>query len=1176
MVLLATAASAALASGARAANYNNTTPVTNAGPSYTLGSGDTLNNSSGITSTGAGQAAVLAGSGVSAITNSGVIQGTGANGLGIQVVSGGSVGSITNSGTVQATGFPGNAILVGDTAGPGATVGTITNTGLIQSTGGDNAIYIAPGSSIGSIINSGTIQPTPTLFSPDAINVAGTVGTISNSGLIQAFSGEVAIRVEGTVGTISNAAAGTIQAVGDGNAIYVVGTAGATGSVATIANAGLIQSTGTFSAISVNGSASSVGSIVNSAGGTIQATGTAQAIKDAGNIASISNSGTIQVSASQESAIDVYSGGSLGSLSNNAGGLIQTSGTNDAAIRVGGTVGSIANAAGGTIQSTVGGNAIYVVGTAGAAGSVGTITNAGLMQSIGTNAVISTAGSATIGTIVNNAGGVISSLGTGAGIYDTGTIGSIGNSGTIQGGGNTDAGVVIASGASLSALNNNSGGLILATGIGDGGVVNQGSIGTLSNAGTILVTNGGTAAALYNIGSIGSIVNSGSILAPQATGIELAAGNTITGGITNTASGLIQGGPSDGSGTAIDDSTGTNKLTIGTAGTIIGAIRLGPAGDTLNVTGGSITGAIIGQAGSGDLLAFSPAGTFATGGSISNVDSISVAGGTVAVQQPVSGAQVFAISPAAAVILNSSVGAASFQNAGLVSVGTGSQTITGNYTQASSGALGITVTSSTVGALTVTGNAAFQGTLAVAAHVPTSVNDFALTGTNVVLSANTITATGGSLVASSDNSGIGFNLADTGTQLLLSPAPMSSGQIESAASNDVATIFAPLSGFSTPSQVQAQHFLQTVFVGLATTGRTQLLNKFYEILTLLPSGSRAQFNDQLLPDTIENAGVNLDTTMNVLSGSISNIMGRLETARLGSGQTGLAAGDAVGRGITFWGRPFGALTNQAAQDGVDGYSAATYGITLGGDEMVAPHVRAGVAVSLSNSDINYNGSLTGNTGNEFTGEVDLYGMWFRDNVFVDGLLSFGYNHYSRHNLVSALGLALDSSSGGTTISGKIGAGYDYHLGDGAILTPYGSLQQFHFNFGSYTTTGGSAYGLDMHVNGASQDMTQSRLGAKLAYPVTLQSGGVLTPNIHLYWLHDFGSNQMTMTYTSADFASPNTFYAVGPQAGRDTINIGVGATFAKGPGWSIGGGYDYAGRSSLTGHNFYVVMKLRF
>jgi outer membrane autotransporter protein len=107
-------------------------------------------------------------------------------------------------------------------------------------------------------------------------------------------------------------------------------------------------------------------------------------------------------------------------------------------------------------------------------------------------------------------------------------------------------------------------------------------------------------------------------------------------------------------------------------------------------------------------------------------------------------------------------------------------------------------------------------------------------------------------------------------------------------------------------------------------------------------------------------------------------------------------------------------------------------------------------------------------------------------------------------------------------------------------------------------------------------MTQSRLGAKLAYPVKLQSGGVLTPDVHMYWLHDFGSNQLTLTYTSADLVGGSTFFAVGPQSDRDTINLGVGVTFAKGAGWSFGGGYDYAGRSSLSGHNFYVDLKLQF
>jgi outer membrane autotransporter protein len=1238
VLLLASVAGVALVARAHAANFINSTPTTNAGASYGLHSGDTLGNTSSITSTGAGQSAVQAGSGVSSITSSGLIQGTGANGIGVQVVSGGSVGSITNSGTVQATNG-GNAIVVGDTVGPAGSVGTLTNSGLIQLTGGGEAVFIESGSSIGAIVNSGTILQTGGGSPQDAINVAGAAGLISNSGLIQGGTGGVGVRVEGAVGTINNAAGGTITGTGGGNAIYVVGTAGATGTVGTIANAGMIQSLGSGAAITVNG-VGRIGAIANTLGGIIQTTGGGAAIADGGTIGTIANSGTIQTTAGgaaiavntagasigtitntgllassgTNSAISVASGASIASIINSAGGVISPGGTNGNAISDAGSIGSISNS--GLIQVAIPSDvAIYVTGTAG-----GIVNNAGgIIQVTGSNAAdirvdgaatsITNAGTllgagasgtnlgdtgvrvnGTVGTVSNS--GLIE-VGNGTGIHAySGSIGSIGNTGTIEALSSGNA-ILIGNSAAASV------GSIVNTGLLQGAGTNYavsvqslGTLGSLANNAGGVVQAAGTGGGLFVGGTLGSVSNAGTIMAQQGTAIAVGVGSsgtlagTILNGITNTANGLIQGGPSNGSGVAISDVAGTSKLTINNAGTIIGAINLGPAGDTLNVTGGAVTGAIVGMAGSADVVNFSPTGTFATGGAISNIDTINVTSGTLVLQNAAAsafGASAFNIANGAVTDMNAGIQAGTVNNAGMLQVGSGSQSITGNYNQATTGALGVTVLgagAANAGKLTVSGTATIQGGAnAVAVHVPTTVNAFGLLGDSWhVLSSGTLIANAAALTASSDNPGIGFGLTDSSTDLILSTLAQTPNQVLAAAAEDVNTILAQFPGTPSFNQLQARLFLQYVFVGLVEHGQTALANQLFNVLVDPLSPAQAvQFNNQLMPSTLASVQMDIATTTNVLGVGESTIAGRLTSARLGTEQTGLAAGDQVGGGLSFWGQPFGALSSQGASGGFDGWDAGTYGITLGADTLVQPNIRVGMALTLSNTNVSYSGTLSGNTGSVFTGELALYGTWYLpNNFFLDGLLGVAYNHYNRHNLISALGLALDSDSGGTQLTAKLGAGYDYKLPAGAVITPYVSLQQFHFNFGSYSTTGGSAYGLDMHVNGESADLTQTRLGARIGEPVKLANGGVLTPEIHAYWLHDFGTNQLTTTYTTADFASPTSFTLIGPAMGRDNADIGISATFARGAGWSFSGGYDFVGGSGISTHNFYVQLKIPF
>jgi outer membrane autotransporter protein len=1104
-----------------------------------------------IQTSGANANAIDVAGSVTTIGNSGLIQAS-AGGTAIDVEPGGSIGSISNIGGTVQTANSGNAILVGSSSGGAARIGTIANSGLIQSsgpyaaievdqtgtiasvvnnaggtiqiTGGSTevidvagtvgaitnggllqmnetgyggsfgAINVDRGGSVGTISNTGTIQTTSPYFSYSiiaSINVAGTVNAIDNSGLILSsqLSG-AGINVLGSVGSITNAPGGTIDASGAAyGAINVIGAVG------TIANAaGATMESSINNALSVSGQ---VGSIINA--GTLLSSGAlASTVNVTGSLAMLENSGLIQTDAASAAAVEVGTAGTIGNILNDAGGIIQATGTNDAAILIGFSSGNIINSAGGTIQAAAGGNAISIAGTLGLFITLGTIANSGLIQSAADPA-IKINGTATIQSITNTATGSIQATGA-----------------------------------------------------------------------------GGTA--IFNSGTIGSIVNSGTIIAQQGTALAMGATGQVTGGITNTASGLIQGGPGNGSGVAIDNASGTRGLTIDTAGTIIGQIKLGPAGDTLTVTGGSIVGAVIGQLGSDDTVNFNLTGSFATAGSIANVDTINANAGTLLLQNPVSPVFAFNVASGATVALNANVNAAGFNNAGLVSIGADNPAIAGSYTQASSGTLGVTVTDTAAGKLTVIGNASVTGGPdTVSVHVPITTDPFGLVGQSehVLTSATLTVANPGLLTASSDNAGIGFSLTNTTTDLVLTGRAQTANQALYAATTDVNLVFAPVIALATPNDIAVQHFLTQVLAGLSLSGQAPLAHSIDTLLNTLSPGALVQLEKQLAPSTLFTASLNLAAAEDVLSSGMGAISDRLTAARLDPRQTGLTAGDEAGRGMTAWGQPFGALTSQDAENGVDGYSVGTYGVTLGGDMLVLDNLRLGVALTLANSDITFSGYTSGSNGAIFSSQFALYGAWYLQSFFVDGALSAGYNQYKRHDVVSAFDIALDSTSGGTQLGARLGAGYDWKL-NGAVVTPYASVQQMHFNFDSYTTSGGSAYGMDMHVDGQSADLTQTRLGGRLAYPAKLPDGGTLIPEIHAYYLHDFGSNQLAEGYTTADVAGPDTFAFNGPPVDRDIVNVGVGVTFLKTAAWSIAGGYDYAGGASFNQHNFFVRAKLDF
>ena len=164
---------------------------------------------------------------------------------------------------------------------------------------------------------------------------------------------------------------------------------------------------------------------------------------------------------------------------------------------------------------------------------------------------------------------------------------------------------------------------------------------TITNEeGGLISSDSGNAISVY--GSMRSITNSGKIISETGTAIYLGAKGAITDGITNTATGVIQGGPADGSGKAIDASVSTANLTINNAGTIVGQILFGSGTDTLNITGGSITGNVSGN--SKDTVNFDlGTGSFTTAGKFVSIGTINANSGTTTLAQAVTGASAFNI-----------------------------------------------------------------------------------------------------------------------------------------------------------------------------------------------------------------------------------------------------------------------------------------------------------------------------------------------------------------------------------------------------------------------------------------------------------------------------------------------------------------------------------------------------
>ncbi|WP_040848874.1 beta strand repeat-containing protein, partial [Nitrospirillum viridazoti] len=444
----------------------------------------------------------------------------------------GAIGTLDNAGLIQVSGSSGfNA---------NGTIGTLNNSGTI--TGNILSLFVQgsigllqnqAGATIGGNSVEAILIVTPTLH-----GTAGTVGTLSNSGLISGSA--VGIEVDGTVGLLRNQAGATIA--GNSHAINVYG------GITTLTNAGVLQGIG--SAINVAPAAfvyGTVGLLENQASGSIVSSNAA-GVDTSLLLHTLVNSGYIN-----GGTRGILNTGAIDVLENRDGGTITVSNYSGlTALRNDGSIGTLTNAgllASDLSLATTNGAGISVTGT------IGQLINSGTI--LGHSGVVV---SGTVGTLDNQSiGTIVGQGGIAIGVVSGGTIGTLLNSGYLAGQ------ITVAGGGVGSLLNDTAG--TLAQGLNNAGVIgtftnagtvnrvytfvntggfggnaylavrNDGTIGLLSNSGSIGGPGGGTSFAIANAGSIGVLSNSGTITASGTAAI-------LNGGIIGTVnnSGIISGG----------------------------------------------------------------------------------------------------------------------------------------------------------------------------------------------------------------------------------------------------------------------------------------------------------------------------------------------------------------------------------------------------------------------------------------------------------------------------------------------------------------------------------------------------------------------------------------------------------------------------------------------------------
>jgi uncharacterized protein YhjY with autotransporter beta-barrel domain len=271
----------------------------------------------------------------------------------------------------------------------------------------------------------------------------------------------------------------------------------------------------------------------------------------------------------------------------------------------------------------------------------------------------------------------------------------------------------------------------------------------------------------------------------------------------------------------------------------------------------------------------------------------------------------------------------------------------------------------------------------------------------------------------------------------------------------------------------------------------------------------------------------------------------------------------------FWLNGFGQWGEYRAKPGYSSHDYSLYGSSLGYDQTFGNDLLLGVSVGLSRVEADFGSSRGDGSVNAITGA--LYGSYSRRNLFLEGVLSYGRNHFNNRRTVTigALQSTASSSHDGDAYSAYLAGGYDYRL-ERTVLTPYAVLRYSHLAEESFSETGAGS--LNLQVARRSTDSLISEMGLRAAHVVRLEKGS-LVPELSFAWTYDFELDDQIITSSFAG-ASGATFSVRGENLARFGAIVGAGLTYANDLGFSTVLRYRGEFRDQQSAHG--VLGELRY
>ncbi len=240
---------------------------------------------------------------------------------------------------------------------------------------------------------------------------------------------------------------------------------------------------------------------------------------------------------------------------------------------------------------------------------------------------------------------------------------------------------------------------------------------------------------------------------------------------------------------------------------------------------------------------------------------------------------------------------------------------------------------------------------------------------------------------------------------------------------------------------------------------------------------------------------------------------------------------------------------------VEGFDFQTTGLTLGADYRFTDSLILGAAIGYMNSDTDLDAG-----GGELDSDgysLSLYGTFYQGAaLYLDGIISYGDNDYDqRRNIRYDIGpVAVNQSAfsnfGGEQFSISVGGGYTFSKGALSfgptarveyVKTDVDALQE------AMSDPSAAGGGWATRIDGQTAKSSTLQLGGDLSYALS-QSWGVLLPQVHLEWVHEFEDGGHNVVGHFVQDPTQTSFSLNTDSLDKDYFNLrlGISAQFAEG------------------------------